>query len=1111
MKKLLTVLLFVPFAIFAQGLTIDHSLPKIAPPSPTVAGFMKFEEVPVNNYTGTPDISIPLYSIETLSKDLQLNLSLKYHPSSINTSEVASFVGLGWSLFAGGTISRTVRGLPDEWNANGKFGIYNYSGPLGYEYETLMATGVTLTADQYEKKNMLLYDTYVQGKYDTEYDLYQYNFHGHTGRFYLKKVNGTLAVVKLDNDNAVNISYDATGNAFTILDEKGLKYKFDVKETTNQSSINSSKHFDPAILTVPSSGFAFNFTSAFHLSEVRDRSNNVLVNYEFFSQEINESTHYVTTTIAYSPDVDAQIPGLKTIGYGDDQLSKFDPQESRQATTNVTSTKKIKQISIRRKAKIELVLADDRQDSENAGNHRLKEIIIKSYDTIPVVIKKYVLEHNYAAHDFLSDSYEIKRLLLNKVVEKNKSNTVLNSYTLEYENTVIGETLTKDYWGYFNKKLTGYPESTHRETTPSVCTTDVLQKIILPTGGAMIFDYESNRYSFQGSEPIANFDSNPENWNYTGENIEIEGNDEYQIPTSSGTRYVRLMPRVIAGQSGIFHLINTGTGDTLSSFSCGFNNNQCSVTPPITLLAFLEYKIKYTVLNVSPGQHTGGVSLYFETRMNPQKQYLYGGGIRIKTIGYFEDGTVNKDYYKDTMLQTGYTPSKQKNYAYHLYGDVLKSSGSLVYPKPVFESGSIAEHSLELWNGPIIIRIDLIVAQYKKFTEFNNLLAVKTAGSDVGYQHVTVRETGSGRSEYEYTSAIEYPQTSQGLAARIVPEVNIDYKRGLLKKERHYNELGSKVTETLYDYQIDEPTSLETTGVKVFMPGTCAYFFKYPTSTHYLDKIEDCNNVFDIPTCYYLCGEPMDLFSIGYVHEGFGWPKLSEKTIKEYFDNGVVQSKEFFTYNATNKHLASHKIERYNSGGTVDETTINYTYTNYLNNNITSILEVETLKNGSVTGKQSLLYNPQQFLQSVDVSKNGFATETRLFYNAYDAWGHPLEVQQAGGQKIYYIWGYYHAYPVAMIEGVTYASITPQLITDIQNATVTGMESALNALRSHLNSNQPGARLTTYLYDPLVGVTEVKDPNGFKTTYHYDAFNRLEYVKDHNGNRLSENKYNYRP
>lgn len=138
MKKYYYILVFILQNLIVLGQAgnnpvINKDMPTVISPSPTVAALMKFEETPVNNYTGIPDISIPLFSSPTLSKDINLDISLKYHSGGTAVDEKASDVGLGWSLFAGGTISRTVRGLPDEIydtqgivaHGKGKLGLYH--------------------------------------------------------------------------------------------------------------------------------------------------------------------------------------------------------------------------------------------------------------------------------------------------------------------------------------------------------------------------------------------------------------------------------------------------------------------------------------------------------------------------------------------------------------------------------------------------------------------------------------------------------------------------------------------------------------------------------------------------------------------------------------------------------------------------------------------------------------------------------------------------------------------------------------------------------------------------------------------------------------------------
>ena len=93
----------------------------------------KFIEVPVSQYTGIPNISVPIYNIKM--QQLSLPISLSYHAGGLKVEQEASWVGAGWSLNAGGNINRTVRGPPDEYLPNGNV---NSMGKKGYFYNNKM-------------------------------------------------------------------------------------------------------------------------------------------------------------------------------------------------------------------------------------------------------------------------------------------------------------------------------------------------------------------------------------------------------------------------------------------------------------------------------------------------------------------------------------------------------------------------------------------------------------------------------------------------------------------------------------------------------------------------------------------------------------------------------------------------------------------------------------------------------------------------------------------------------------------------------------------------------------------------------------------------------------
>lgn len=86
----------------------------ILPPPPNAAAIAKAALFNLNKNTGAPSINIPLYTLT--ERKLSVPVSISYNSNGIKVDEIASRVGMGWSLNAGGVITRTVRGKQDELN-----------------------------------------------------------------------------------------------------------------------------------------------------------------------------------------------------------------------------------------------------------------------------------------------------------------------------------------------------------------------------------------------------------------------------------------------------------------------------------------------------------------------------------------------------------------------------------------------------------------------------------------------------------------------------------------------------------------------------------------------------------------------------------------------------------------------------------------------------------------------------------------------------------------------------------------------------------------------------------------------------------------------------------
>jgi YD repeat-containing protein len=56
----------------------------------------------------------------------------------------------------------------------------------------------------------------------------------------------------------------------------------------------------------------------------------------------------------------------------------------------------------------------------------------------------------------------------------------------------------------------------------------------------------------------------------------------------------------------------------------------------------------------------------------------------------------------------------------------------------------------------------------------------------------------------------------------------------------------------------------------------------------------------------------------------------------------------------------------------------------------------------------------------------------------------------------------------------------------------------------------PNAMISTYTWDPLMGITTITDPKGYTTYYSYDEFLRLKQVKDADDKALSRMHYHYK-
>ena len=137
----------------------------------------------------------------------------------------------------------------------------------------------------------------------------------------------------------------------------------------------------------------------------------------------------------------------------------------------------------------------------------------------------------------------------------------------------------------------------------------------------------------------------------------------------------------------------------------------------------------------------------------------------------------------------------------------------------------------------------------------------------------------------------------------------------------------------------------------------------------------------------------------------------------------------------------------------------------------------------------------------------------------YDSRGNPLYVSKDSVDKVVYLWGYNHQYPIAKIENTTYSDVCKKVGNGNETAGKAALDSIANKVEpsasdfatiNNLRTQLPNAMITTYTYKPLVGLLTVTAPGSKTTTYEYDSFGRLQTIRDHNGKVIEKYDYHYK-
>ena len=194
------------------------SLPELATPSPKATMMDRFGYYPTNLYTGLIDITVPNYTIDAAG--VQIPIEFKYHASGLKYDDLPMELGYGWTLMAGGTVSYQARGV-GLYPPTGT-GIYS---PFLKEYSDVALDDRTgsIDSDQLQLEYIIngTKDSYTHVDYfrDSEYDVYNYSFLGHSVQAYMLYDGSNFTVPHTPlrlSPGHIPMAWDEQGNQYTF-------------------------------------------------------------------------------------------------------------------------------------------------------------------------------------------------------------------------------------------------------------------------------------------------------------------------------------------------------------------------------------------------------------------------------------------------------------------------------------------------------------------------------------------------------------------------------------------------------------------------------------------------------------------------------------------------------------------------------------------------------------------------------------------------------------------------------------------------------------------------------------------------------------------------------
>jgi RHS repeat-associated protein len=497
----------------------------------------------VNHTTGAVDVNIGLFTLQGRTMDFPV--SIKYNTRGLKVNDVASSIGLGWSMEGVGAVVRVQHGLADEMRtstsgqsipggwlqandclvtdnfvANGNPPVITEDNRFSFPplIQSIANASTLTTSQENQVKN---------GIRDLQPDEFYVNAPGLTGKFVFgvddRFMNEAYqwqhlityqGEIEMDQDPALFIPYmnckvEYTRDlnhilSFIISNESGVKYYFEQPQFVSGS---------------PNVGYTgyYESVSSWLLTKIEDVNGNVEMECTY------QEGQWVQTVTAGGTRAIKREGQVNTEVWDNDYSFESAPCRWPRKEVVVSNVKmRIMDLVDIRTPHQKLVFVRNTEREDLTGDHMLDEV---HYFFQEELVSKALFSHDYfestIVNSVLADvlPQDVKRLRLKKLQFFSALNEPQdNPYQFEYDALAlpVRNSASQDYWGYYNGQndnkglscmhpFTDKVNSTaHADRTVGAGNPWGLKKIVMPSGGSETLNFENHTYDRIENEEAPN-------------------------------------------------------------------------------------------------------------------------------------------------------------------------------------------------------------------------------------------------------------------------------------------------------------------------------------------------------------------------------------------------------------------------------------------------------------------------------------------------------------------------------------------------------------------------------------------------------------------------------